>query len=217
LILSNSQEPPEPGADSPRPVLGEEAGLLERCRRGDLDAFDRLLGLHQDGVYRTALRLLGDPDEAFDLAQDVLLTAFRKIDQFRGEARFSTWLYRITVNLARNRWKSASRKPIPVSLETGRQAPDEDDPSPLQVADGAPDARDRAAGREILEALEREIARLPESFREVIVLRHVEGLSYEDIAEAVGANLGTVKSRLARGRDHLRTALGPALDEYLKG
>ena len=71
-----------------------------------------LLSRHQDAVYRTAFRLLGDADEAFDLAQDVLLTAFRKIDQFRGDSRFSTWLYRITVNLARNRWKSSSRRPV---------------------------------------------------------------------------------------------------------
>jgi RNA polymerase sigma-70 factor (ECF subfamily) len=197
----------------------EETRLLDRCRSGDLDAFDRLLGFHQDAVFRTALRLLGDNDEAFDLAQDVLLTAFRKIGQFRGESRFSTWLYRITVNLARNRWKSASRRPVALSIDSGGSSLDDGDdaPSALQVADTAPDPRNRAAGLEIVRSLEREIARLPEPFREVIVLRHVEGLAYEEIASILEANLGTIKSRLSRARELLREGLGPALDEYLKG
>jgi len=217
VALSNSKGADEVRTLSPRGADPDgEKRLLEACRRGDLDAFDRLLSLHQDAVYRTALRLMGDPEEAFDLAQDVLLTAFRKIEQFRGESRFATWLYRITVNLARNRWKSAARKPVILSLDTGADPPGEEEtPKTLEVPDKTQTPRDAAAGREMIAALEREIANLPEVYREVIVLRHIEDLSYEEIAQALDANLGTIKSRLARARELLRSALGPALDDFL--
>ncbi len=215
LTVSKDTEP-SPAAEDPLPGgQEEERRLVERCREGDLEAFDCLLGRHQDAVYRTALRLLGDPEEAMDLAQDVLVTAFRKIAQFRGESRVSTWLYRITVNLARNRWKSASRRPIVLSLD-GNPHEHDDNPGPgIQVASGNPGPREHAAGREILEALDREVGQLEDGYREVIVLRHVENLSYDEIAEALGVNLGTVKSRLARARNLLRKRLGPMLDSYL--
>jgi RNA polymerase sigma-70 factor (ECF subfamily) len=195
----------------------EETLLLERCRQGDMEAFDRLLTLHQDAVYRTALRLLGDPEEACDLAQDVLLTAFRKIHQFRGGAKFSTWLYRITVNLARNRWKAASRRPYVLSLDTDGPENDEDDLAhTLDAPDSLPGPRAKAADREALRVLEHEVAALPEVFREVIILRHVEECSYEEIAEVLAVNLGTVKSRLSRAREILRERLGPLLDEFFR-
>ncbi len=217
VALSNSKGADEVRTPSPREADPQgERRLLEACRRGDLDAFDRLLSLHQDAVYRTALRLMGDPEEAFDLAQDVLLTAFRKIEQFRGEARFATWLYRITVNLARNRWKSASRKPVVLSLDSGADPPGEEEtPKTLEVPDESQNPREAAAGHELIGALERELARLPEVYREAIVLRHVEDLSYEEIARTLDTSLGTIKSRLARARELLRNALGPALDEFL--
>lgn len=195
----------------------EETPLLERCRQGDMQAFDRLLTLHQDAVYRTARRLLGDPEEACDLAQDVLLTAFRKIHQFRGGAKFSTWLYRITVNLARNRWKTSSRRPRILSLDT--DGPDNDDDGlshAMDAPDTSPNPRKQAADREALRVLEHEVAALPEVFREVIVLRHVEECSYEEIAEVLEVNLGTVKSRLSRAREILRERLGPLLDEFFR-
>ncbi len=214
---------PSTGAKSPKPRLAsgmneQEAQWIERCRAGDLEAFERLLGAHQDAVYRTALRLMGDPEEAMDLAQDVLLTAFRKISLFRGDSRFSTWLYRITVNLARNRWKAAGRHPHPISLDSGGGAGggDEDGESGRESIDlvaGGVSPREEAAGHELARALERELARMPEAYREVVVLRHIEGLSYEEIAETLDEQLGTVKSRLARAREMLRERLGPLLDE----
>lgn len=214
--MSNSQE----DSSSPPKAMApgeEETLLLARCRQGDMEAFDRLLTLHQDAVYRTALRLLGDADEAFDLAQDVLLTAFRKIHQFQGGSKFSTWLYRITVNLARNRWKAASRRPRVLSLDTDGPENDEDDLThTLDAPDSSPGPRAKAADREALRILEHEVAALPEAYREVIVLRHVQECSYEEIARIVEVNLGTVKSRLARGREILRERLGPLLDEFFR-
>ncbi len=196
-----------------------EAALIERCQAGSLEAFDRLIALHENTVYRTALRLLGDAEDAADLAQEVWLTVFRKIGQFRADSRFSTWLYQITVNQARNRWRAEARRPREVSMDA--PLPGEEDSSEANRRDPPPDPapspRERAAGREALAALQRELARLPESFREILILRHVENLSYEEIAEVLDAELGTVKSRLARARDLLRERLGPVLDEFFAG
>lgn len=210
------------GADSPasEPDTHSRA-LVERCQQGGpaaQAAFDELLTAHQDAVYRAALRLMGDPDEALELAQDVLVTAFRKIAQFRGEAKFSTWLHRITLNLARNRWKSASRRPRALSLETGAASLDldGDEPRPLDAPDASPSPRRRAETQEVFDALERAIAALPEPFREVVVLRHSQDLSYEEIAQALDAQIGTVKSRLARARELLRERMGDILDGYFE-
>lgn len=219
--LASAKGPAPAAVSAISPVI--ESALIERARSGDADAMDRLLLAHQDAVYRTALRLLGNAEEAADCAQDVFVAAFRRIGQFRGESKFATWLYRITVNLVRNRWRDASRRPRTVGFEelsaaggasagaAGHGGEAESAPA-FDPADPGRSPRERAEAAELHAALLAAIEKLPEPYREVVVLRHLRDLPYEEIAEALELELGTVKSRLARSRDLLRDLLAPVLE-----
>lgn len=163
---------------------------------------------HRDLVYNLSYRLLGDPTAAEDLTQEVFLRVFRGLGRFRGEASVRTWIYRITLNAASNRrkrWKRrARRRHVALQDAVGAGGPVQED----LLADDAPDperiARSSEIGRRVQDALDG----LPSEFREAVVLRDIEGLSYEEIAESLGVAAGTVKSRIARGRGLLRRALG---------
>lgn len=185
----------------------EDAALVRRFRSGDESAFDELVVRHKDRVFRLCWRLLGDYDEANDSAQEAFVRAYRAMGRFRGDAAFSTWLYRIAWNACLNKVSSAGylRRKRTVSLD--RPLGGDGDGPPLEVRDG---------GRSPVEALERKeralrvreaIGDLPGDQRAAVVLRDMEGLAYEEIAEITGCGLGTVKSRLARGRDRLRELL----------
>ena len=184
-------------------VSGGEAALVERCAAGDEAAYARLVEDHQRMVYHLALHLLGDHNEALDLSQDVFLNVVRTIGSFRGQSSLRTWIYRIVVNLAKNRqrWWRRRRRSDLVSLdEHVRQHGD-------LAARG--DARpDREFGRKELAArIWRALEGLPFDQRTCIVLREIDGLSYEEIAFSLGVAAGTVKSRLARAREALRRQL----------
>jgi len=196
------------------PLAGDDAPLIAAAQAGDLDAFDSLVRHHQDRVYNHAWRLLGDYDEASDLAQEVFIRVFRKLHLYRGEAAFSTWLYRVTSNLAKNRWKQMERqgRNRTVSLDQPLPHADEDD-RPLEQPDSAPSPRQEAEGREELGLLDRELQHLSSEHREILLLRFVENLSYEEIAEVLDANLGTVKSRICRARQELRLRMSKHLDQ----
>jgi RNA polymerase sigma-70 factor, ECF subfamily len=187
------------------PALAENA-LVDRCRSGDAHAFGRLVALHEGMVYNLAARLLGDREEARDLAQDVFLQVYRTLGRFEGRSSLKTWIYRITVNLCRNRQRFWRRRRRERSLPLDE----------LKAADEARLGAERRAGETPFEALRRreralrvQRALLAMSFehRAVLVLREVEGLSCEEISRALGLPEGTVKSRLARGRDALRRRL----------
>jgi RNA polymerase sigma-70 factor (ECF subfamily) len=193
----------------------QEKTLIDRARKGDRSAMDQLLAEHQDRVFRTALGLLGgNEDAACEVAQEVLVSAFRNISQFRGDARFSTWLYRMCVNYSKN-WQSSDgrRRARFVSMDSGRSDPEEDDPRPMDFAAQGPSARELAAGTELGELLQHNLARLPEEFREVLVLRYIEDASYEEIAAALNTPLGTIKSRINRARSELRKLMADLLRE----
>lgn len=191
----------------------EERALIEKAQAGDEAALERLLSAHQDRVYRTALGLTGGDGEAsFEIAQDVLVSACRHISQFRGNSRFSTWLYRMTVNFHKNHQVASGRRRARfVSMDNPRKN-DEDD-RPREFADGGPSARDKAAGSEMLEILHAKLGELAEEFRTVLVLRYFEDMSYEEIGESLDLPLGTVKSRINRGRRELRRIMGGILEE----
>jgi RNA polymerase sigma-70 factor (ECF subfamily) len=185
-------------AASSSQVQAQEADLLRRARSGDLDAFNGLVELHERLVYNLCLRMLGSRAHAEDAAQEAFISAFRHIGSCQGD-RFRPWLLRIAANACTDELRRRGRRPA-VSLDA---------PSPL---DEAPiDPPDRALGPEA-EALRseqrREIAaallRLPEDQRLAVILCDVQGFPYEEIAAATGASLGTVKSRIARGREKLR-------------
>jgi RNA polymerase sigma-70 factor (ECF subfamily) len=178
--------------------------LVQQCASGDEDACTRLVTDHQRMVYQLGLHLLGDPQEAADLSQEVFLRIFRTLAQFRGQSTLRTWIYRIVVNQASNRqrWWRRRRRAQQVALDDHTAAHGE-----------LPESRTYAMPDQVLQ--QREIAgrvwqaldQLPFDQRAVIVLREIDGLSYEEIATSLGVAVGTVKSRLARARGTLRAAL----------
>jgi RNA polymerase sigma-70 factor (ECF subfamily) len=187
-----------------------ENPFLERLKNGDPLAFERLVNERSGDVYALLYRLTGDPEDARDLTQETFLSAFRHVGRFRGDADLKTWLYRIAVNQARNRWRwwKRRRKDATVSLDEPdrtRQEPlslrlqDTKGPNPEQVA--LENEREAAIG----EALKT----LSSVYREVVILRDLEGMAYDEIATALEISIGTVKSRLARGRLELRKKLAP--------
>jgi RNA polymerase sigma-70 factor (ECF subfamily) len=198
-------------------LLETEQQLVRQAQSGDESALEALLSAHQDIVYRTALRFLGGREEAaFELAQEVLISAFRHIKRFRGESRFSTWLYRITSNLAKNRFVVENRERARfTSLEAPRSNESGED-APRDWADGQRDVRAVASDREKVALLVQRLEDLEPEWREVLVLRFFEDMSYEEIAEALVVPVGTVKSRLNRARRALREAMGDVLLEGME-
>ena len=185
-------------------VASGEAALIERCAAGDQSACAELVSGHERMVFQLALHLLGDRDEALDLSKEVFFSVFRTIQNFRGQSALKTWIYRIVINQARNRqrWWRRRHKGSQVSLDQHvavhgdlRQPGDETSP-------------DLAfARKQLAERLWGALDRLPFDQRTVIVLREIDGLSYDDIAFSLGVAVGTVKSRLTRARQALRRQL----------
>ena len=185
-------------------VGNHEAALIERCAAGEQAACAELVSGHERMVYQLALHLLGDRDEALDLSQEVFFSVFRTIGSFRGQSALKTWIYRIVINQARNRqrWWRRRHKSDQVSLDQHVAAHGD-----LRQP-GEHTSPDRAyARKELAEKLWTALDRLPFDQRTVIVLREIDGLSYDDIAFSLGVAVGTVKSRLTRARQTLRQQL----------
>ncbi|MCL4821760.1 MAG: sigma-70 family RNA polymerase sigma factor [Vicinamibacteria bacterium] len=180
-----------------------ERSLLEQCRGGDAAAFARLVALHETMVFNLALRMLGNPDEARDVSQDVFLQVYRTLGRFEERSSLRTWIYRIVVNLCRNRRRlwMRRRRDRSVGLED-LSARDES-----RLAQGGDSPYDTVRRREQAERVQRALLALSFDHRAVLVLREVEGLTCEEIAHSLGIAEGTVKSRLARARDALRARL----------
>ncbi len=181
-----------------------EKSLVERCKSGDPEAFNELLAAHQNRVLNVAYRLTCNYEEALDLTQEVLLRCFRNIQQFKGDSALTTWLYRITVNLARNRWKWNRVRGIHRQESLDAPLEEGDDARVRHAVDNQPLPPEVAAGREALSRFEQALAQLDPDWREILVLRYIENLEYDRIAEILGINLGTVKSRLNRARTALK-------------
>lgn len=192
---------------SPEAARREDAALVERFRGGDESAFDALVLKHKDRVFGLCWRILGDYEEANDSAQEAFVRAYRAMRSFRGEAAFSTWLYRIAWNACINKAGSAGflRRRRMVRLDQLRG--EGDDGPPLQVRDGAPSPAEALEREERALRVREAIDGLPADQRAAIVLRDIEGLPYEEIAVIAGCSIGTVKSRIARGRERLRELL----------
>ena len=187
------------GAEAP----SSEARLIGRARDGDVQAFGRLIELNKDYVYNAVYHLVGNAADADDIAQEVFLRAFKNLGGFEGRARFSTWLYGIMLNSVRSFWRRRTLRST-ASLDGG----DEDSPRPDPPAnsDGPAAVSDR---RERVAAVRSAIAALDEESREIVVLRDIKGMAYEELADVLGIPVGTVKSRLHRARAALRQALEP--------
>ena len=189
------------------PDLGDrEAALVQRCAAGDESASAELVAEHQRSIVKLATNLLGDREDALDLSQEVFLRVFRTIHRFRGQSSLRTWIYRIAVNQARNRHRFWRRRHRADQVSLDQHVAAHGDvfsgvgPTPERVL-----AQKELAGR-LYDALER----LPFDQRTAIVLREVDGLSYEEIAFSLGLAVGTVKSRLTRARQALRAELHDA-------
>lgn len=181
-----------------------EAALVERCAAGEQSACAELVSGHERMVFQLAFHMLGDRDEALDLSQDVFLSVFRTIHKFRGQSALKTWIYRIVINHARNRqrWWRRRHKADQVSLDAHMEAHGE---LPQVGDDGSPDRA--LARKQLAERLWGALEGLPFDQRTVIVLREIEGMSYEEISFSSGVAVGTVKSRLTRARQTLRRQL----------
>lgn len=186
-----------------------DAVLVERVQRGDKHAFELLVLKYQRKIMRLLSRLIHDPAEAEDVAQDAFIKAYRAIPQFRGESAFYTWLYRIAVNTAKNHLVARRRRP------SGSAQYENDDGETFDETDNLSDINTPEAAfasREIADTVNRAIEALPEELRTAIVLREIEGLSYEEIAQSMGCPIGTVRSRIFRAREAIASRLRPILD-----
>jgi len=189
-----------------REMQAEERLLIQRCKQGDLEAFNELVARYQKLVFHVAYRLAGNYDDANDVAQEAFIRVFNSIGTFRGDATFTTWLYRIVTNVYLDERKKAKAH-LHTSLEDYVEL--EENTVQRQVEDHSPTPDQVVQGTEREEILQRAIMSLPDYQRVMIVLYHTQGKSYEEIAEIVNLPIGTVKSRLNRARLALREKLQP--------
>lgn len=177
----------------------DEAPLVERLRAGEESAYREFVETYQDRILTVVARIAGGTGDAEDLAQDAFLKAFAAIDRFAGKSALYTWLYRIAVNTARD-WVASRRRRPAVSLE-GESGPIVDPPDPGESPEESLLRRERAA------AVRAALERLPEPFRTTLILREMEGNTYEEVANILGISIGTVESRIFRARCKLRALL----------
>ena len=194
----------------------EEATIVAELKAGSEAAYAWLIGEFQQSVYGLVYRMLNDPADAADTTQDVFLKVFRGMKQFHGESSLKTWIYRIALHEAANRRRWWFRHK---ARETSIEPPETGSPSigenALQAAltDRAESPFESVAHQEVQQRVERELRKVAEPYRTTLILRDLEEMSYEEIAEVLGISIGTVKSRLTRGRDALRQRLAPYVRE----
>ena len=189
-----------------------ETLFIDRLRRGDVEAFEKLVDERSGEIFGLLYRLTENREEARDLTQETFLRAFQSIATFRGEADLRTWIYRIAINQARNRWRwwRRRRRDSTVSLD----ATDENGRQTLIAtlkAESSRDPEQDTLAREREQVLRKALRGLRRVYREAVILRDIEGFAYEEIAVALEISVGTVKSRLARGRQELRRKLEGSL------
>jgi RNA polymerase sigma-70 factor (ECF subfamily) len=187
--------------------------LVDRARMGDAGAFEALVRRYQSWVFTLALRMVGEPAEAEDMAQEIFLKAYRGLRGFKGASRFSTWLYSIASHHCLNHVQALRRRPSASRRGAEHQNASNNDPPAAvdRLPDGAPRADALLEQADLARIVQAELARLTEDHRIILVLRDIQGLSYEEIAETLGLELGTVRSRLHRARLEMKTRLAPHL------
>ena len=185
--------------------------LVQRVKNGDKEAFNLLVLKYQRKVSRLVRRLVNNSDEADDVVQDAFIKAYRALPQFRGDSAFYTWLYRIAVNTAKNHLVSRGKRPISLSELASNDSNEESfEPPDVTVDNNTPEAE--LMSRQVAEAVNRSVAALPEELRSALCLREIDGLSYEESAEAMHCPIGTVRSRIFRAREAVAAELRPLLN-----
>jgi RNA polymerase sigma-70 factor (ECF subfamily) len=182
--------------------------LVERVQRGDKRAFELLVSKYQRKIFRLLSRLIRNPSEIEDVAQEAFIKAYRALPSFRGDSAFYTWLYRIAINTAKNHLVAQGRR-APTQTETDAADAEEFDDADQLRDVATPDSM--LMSKQVGEAVNRAIDALPEDLRTAIVLRELEGLSYEEIAESMNCPIGTVRSRIFRAREAIAAELRPLL------
>ncbi len=196
---------------APRPLeILEDGRVVQTFLDGDAAAFTELVVRYQTRLLNFIYRTIGDRERAEDLVQEVFIRVYRHLHRFDQSKKFSTWIYTIASNLAKNELRNRSRNPL-VLFQTIRKQW-EADHRPLQFEDSSSRPDDLYRKRHLKELVEWAVAQLPEHHRVVFVLRELEGKTYEEIAEITGCNLGTVKSRLNRARNNFAAIIAPRLD-----
>jgi RNA polymerase sigma-70 factor, ECF subfamily len=190
--------------------MQDDAGVVESFLGGEERAFPVLVERYQNRLLNFIYRTVGDRERAEDLVQEVFIRVHRHLHRFDRSKKFSTWIYTIASNLAKNELRNRSRNPL-VLFQTMKNSWEDED-RPLQFEDFTSRPDDMYRKRHLRELVEDTVARLPEHHRQVFVLRELEGKSYEEIAEITDCNLGTVKSRLNRARNAFASIIEPALD-----
>lgn len=197
-------------AGSPR-AERDDAALIARCQAGSRDAFDQLISRYQRRIYTFAYRLTGNSEDAADIAADTFVRLYSSLGSFRGDSSFGTWLYRVVTNIYLD---SRKRKRVRQTQSLDEMVALEESSVQRQIEDESETPQEIAEGRERTAALQTAIASLPDHQKLMVVMYHVDGLAYEEIAEALQLPVGTVKSRLNRARLALRQKLEPLREQY---
>ncbi len=195
---------------SPRPLFArvtDEAVFIEKLRSGDEAAFETLIDRYSGEIYALLYRLNSNDEDARDLSQETFLRAIRSIKSFRGDSALKTWLFRIAINESRNRFRWWKRRRRDATISLDMTIGDTDLTVSDTISDNAMNPEESALTREREAALGTVLAEIPDVYREAIVLCDIEGLSYEETATTLGVSIGTVKSRISRGREELRRRL----------
>ena len=179
--------------------MSEEYNWLQAARQGDADAFEQLVLRYQDKVYHLALRSCGSPQDAEEIAQEAFLSAWKGLPAFRGEAAFSTWLYRLTLNACSDHFRRQKGQGAPLSLD--------DEQLRLDIPDQGRQPQELVEEKERQEMVQKALLSLSPEHRQVLLLRELQQLSYQEIAQALEMDPGTVKSRIHRARNQLREIL----------
>ncbi|GGH58350.1 RNA polymerase sigma factor [Comamonas phosphati] len=198
--------------DFPTPSADSDLALVERANAGDTRAFELLVIKYQRRIERLVGRMVRDQDQVQDVTQETFIRAYRALHQFRGEAKFYTWLYRIAVNTAKKALLDMKRSPV--LTESALHTGDDDDEtsrfSQELTTDETPETM--LAAQEIAEAVNAAMEALPDDLRQAVTLREIEGLSYEEIATAMNCPIGTVRSRIFRAREAISARVKPLLE-----
>ena len=185
-----------------------DAELVARVQNGDKKAFDLLVLKYQRKIMRLLSRMIRDPAETEDVAQEAFIKAYRALPQFRGDSAFYNWLYRIAINTARN-WLATNKRRPNTSSSVENEEGETFDQSDNLTDNSTPESE--LASREIAQTVNRAIEDLPEELRNAIVMREIDGMSYEDIAQSMNCPIGTVRSRIFRAREAIATRLRPIM------
>ncbi len=188
--------------------------LILLVQEGQNQAFDILVGRYKNRLYSYLYRLLGNESEAEEFAQETFVRAYMHADKYRTIARFSTWLYTIGTNLVRNRIRNIKRRPKTISM--WNESNGGEDGRWVDIKDESPTPEETMDQKKLQELIQQAIEKIPSRYRPSFVLREINGLSYDEIAATTGLKLGTVRSRINRGRMHFKRAVSPLLGNDLR-